>query len=221
MHGQLAPEDVNSEWAETAIASPDCAPEAVQSYMSRRFGDRRVSYDPSDPEANKLAVSQGYTVVHGGMMSSAAWQNAKTANAILPAGQVTPGPKVWTGEDDPNAALFEDWIPESKWTEGMRDIANFAKRVDEKVLSRQILVKFCATPHHVAAASYGPTSELVFNKLRLGTAWFERGITEDVVRLLIHEFGHQYSPDHLSAEYHEALCRIGANLYALASRGAV
>src|SRR6266516_3112610 len=61
MHGQLGPEDVNSEWAETAIASPDCAPEAVQSYMSRRFGDRRVSYDPSDPEANKLAVSQGYT----------------------------------------------------------------------------------------------------------------------------------------------------------------
>jgi len=81
--------------------------------MSRRFGDKRVSFDPSDPEANKLAVSQGYTVVHGGMMSSAAWQNAKAANAILPAGQVTPGPKVWTGEDNPNAALFNDWIPES------------------------------------------------------------------------------------------------------------
>lgn len=73
MHGQLASEDANSEWAEAAIASPDCAPEAVQSYMSRRFGERRVSYDSSDPEANKLAVSQGYTVVHGGMMSSAAW----------------------------------------------------------------------------------------------------------------------------------------------------
>ena len=46
----------------------------------------------------------GSTVVHGGMMSSAAWQDAKAASAILPAGQVTPGPKVWTGEDDPNAA---------------------------------------------------------------------------------------------------------------------
>src|SRR2546425_3446424 len=31
------------------------------------------------------------------------------------------------------------------------------------------------------------------------------------------KYGHQYSPDHLSAEYHEALCRIGAKLYALAS----
>ena len=75
-------------------------------------------------------------------MSSAAWQNAKTANAILPAGQVTPGPKVWTGEDNPDAIPFQDWIPESKWTDGMREIAEFARRVAEKVLSRQIVVRF-------------------------------------------------------------------------------
>ena len=219
MHGQLGVEDVNAEWAGLAAASPDCGAEAVQSYLSRRFGEKRVSFDPSDPEANKLAVSRGYTVVHGGMMSAAAWKNARSANAILPAGQVTPGPKVWTGEDNPNAIPFEEWIPESKWTDGMREIAMFARRMGEKVLSRTIMVKFCATPHHLAAASYGSGGELVFNKFRLGVDWFEHGITEDVVRLLIHEFGHEYSPDHLSAEYHEALCRIGAKLFALERRG--
>ncbi|MBE0545431.1 MAG: hypothetical protein IH623_29175 [Verrucomicrobia bacterium] len=218
MHTQLAPEDVNSEWAETAIASPDCAMEAVQSYVNQRFGIKRVSFDPSDPEANKLAVSQGYTVVHGGMMSAGAWQNAKSASAILPAGKVTPGPKVWTGEDDPNADVFRDWIPESNWTDGMREVAAFARRMAEKVLSRTITVKFCATPHHLGGASYGPGGELVFNKFRLGADWFERGIAEDVVRLLIHEFGHEYSGDHLSADYHEALCRIGAKLHALSRR---
>jgi len=36
---------------------------------------------------------------------------------------------------------------------------------------------------------------------------------------VIHEFGHDYSPDHHSSDYHEALCRIGAKLYALARRG--
>ena len=81
-------------------------------------------------------------------MSSAAWQNAKTANAILPAGQVTPGPKVWTGEDNPDAIPFQDWIPESEWRR---------RRVAEKVLSRQIVVRFCSTPHHLGAASYGST----------------------------------------------------------------
>ncbi len=138
MHTQLAAEDVNSEWAETAIASPECGAEAVESYVSKRFGEKRVSFDPSDPEANKLAVSKGYTVVHGGMMSAGAWQNAKSASAILPAGQVTPGPKVWTGEDNPDSAVFRDWIPESKWTDGMREIATFAQRMAEKVLSRTL-----------------------------------------------------------------------------------
>ncbi len=219
MHGQLGPEDVNSQWAEAAIASPDCAAQAVQAYLSRRFGEKRVSFDPSDPEANKLAVSQGYTLVHGPMMSSGAWQNAKSAQAILPAGRVTPGPKTWTGQDDPNARLFTDWIPQSKWTAGMRQIATFALQVAQKVLLRPITVKFCATPHHLGAASYGPSGELVFNKFRLGADWFEQGLTEPVVTLLIHELAHDYSLDHLSSQYHEALCRIGAKLFALARRG--
>ncbi len=42
------------------------------------------------------------------------------------------------------------------------------------------------------------------------------GASEDVDRLLIHEFGHKYSGDHLSVEYHDALCRLGARLKRLA-----
>jgi hypothetical protein len=101
----------------------------------------------------------------------------------------------------------------------MREIATFAQRAAEKVLSRTITVKFCATPHHLGGASYGPGGELVFNKFRLGADWFEQDVTEEVVRLLIHEFGHQYSGDHLSSQYHEALCRIGAKLFLLARQG--
>jgi hypothetical protein len=213
MHKELAGEDMNREWVEMAVASPDCSGEAMESYLGKRFGEKRVSFDLSDAEANKLAVSQGFTVVHGAMMSAAAWKNAKLANAIQPAGQVTPGPKVWTGQGDPNAKAFHDWIPEEKWTLGMQQIANFAQVMAEKILDRKIAVKFCSTPHHLGVASYGPTGDLVFNKLRLGSEWFEQGITDKVVQLLIHEFGHEYSPDHLSSEYHEALCHIGAKLF--------
>ena len=42
------------------------------------------------------------------------------------------------------------------------------------------------------------------------------GINEEVDKLLIHEFGHQYSGDHLSEAYHEALCLLGARLKKLA-----
>ena len=219
MHSRVTRDDVNSEWIEATIGSPNCSRAAVESYMGARFGSKRVSFDPSDAEANKLAVSKGYMVVHGGMMSAGAWKNAKAANAILPAGQVTPGPKTWSGQDDPNAAAFADWIPETEWTAGMRRIASFAALAAERVLNRSVTVKFCATPHHLGAASYGPGGNLVFNRFRLGAEWFERGITEDVVEVLIHEFGHEFSSDHLSAEYHEALCRIGAKMFTLAQRG--
>jgi hypothetical protein len=33
-----------------------------------------------------------------------------------------------------------------------------------------------------------------------------------VDRLVIHESGHQYSGDHLSEKYHEAVCCLGAAL---------
>jgi hypothetical protein len=152
-HDKLAANDVNSEWAEAAIASPDCSAPAVESYLKTRFGEKRVSFDPSDTEANKIAVSQGYTLVHGGMMSAGAWKNARNTNAISPAGQVTPGPRVWTGEGSPDAEVFTDWIPESKWTSGMAEVADFATRMAEQVLGKRINVKFCSTPHHLGAAS--------------------------------------------------------------------
>jgi len=219
MHRQLLPEDTNTEWAEQAVASPDCVPEAAQSYVEKRFGSKRVAFDPSDPEANKIAVSHGYTLVTGGMMSGGAWKNAKAAAAILPAGQVTPSRRVWTGEDNPHAKEFRDWIDEADWTDGMRAIVAYAKRVAQEVLKRAIVVKFCRTRHHLGAASYGPDGVLILNKLRLGSAWFEQGITDSVVHLIIHEFGHQYSGDHLSSEYHEALCHIGATLVRLTRQG--
>jgi hypothetical protein len=65
------------------------------------------------------------------------------------------------------------------------------------------------------AACYG-AGRLDFNLLRLGHRWFEQGPGEDVDRLLIHEFGHQFSSDHLSEDYHEALCRLGARMKQLA-----
>jgi hypothetical protein len=214
MYDQLTTADANSEWVAAVVASRDCLPQAVEAYLRNRFGEKRVSFDPSDPEANKRAVSEGYTVVTGSMMSAEAWQNAKNAGAILPAGQVTPSPKTWTDKDDPG-----DWIPESDWTKGMGQIAEFAMRLAERVLSRQIAVKFCATKRHGGDASYGPGGELTFNTLRLGAEWFERGVTQEVIELVIHELGHEYSGNHLSEEYHSALCRIGAKMFLLGNGG--
>ena len=65
------------------------------------------------------------------------------------------------------------------------------------------------------AACYG-SRRLDFNLLRLGHRWFEQGATVAVDLLLIHEFGHETSGDHLSEDYYEALCLLGARMKRLA-----
>lgn len=218
-NGFLSQNDMNSTWVTEAVECADVTKAAVEKYADVRFGEKRVSYDPSDEEANHLAVSHNMTVVHGGMMSAAAWASLKRHDAIKPAGQVTPGPKVWSGQDKPGAQIFDDWIPEEKWTKGMREIADYAKKMARLVMNKTIVVKYCATAHHLGGASYGPCGDLTFNKFRMGNEWFEQGITVEVVDLLIHEFGHEYSLNHLEAAYHDALTRIGAKVWAFAKAG--
>ena len=60
-------------------------------------------------------------------------------------------------------------------------------------------------------AAYGD-AQLILNRAALGGAWFEGPLTERVLSLVLHELGHHYAADHLSADYHQALCRLGARL---------
>jgi hypothetical protein len=41
-------------------------------------------------------------------------------------------------------------------------------------------------------------------------------IGEDQLDLLIHEYGHHYCGDHLAADFHRALTRLGAKMTMLA-----
>ena len=105
-------------------------------------------------------------------------------------------------------------FPPRQWTDGMKNIAAYARFLAEELMEVKIVVSVVRTTNNFVAC-YGK-GRLDFNLFRLGHKWFEQGVNEDVDRLLIHEFGHQYSGDHLSEDYHEALCRLGARLKRLA-----
>jgi hypothetical protein len=47
---------------------------------------------------------------------------------------------------------------------------------------------------------------------KLGTGFFQSGYSQRVLDLLIHELGHEYESNHLSANYYHALTKIGARL---------
>lgn len=207
---ELDEEDTTAVWVHEATEDPDIEEEVVTSYMDKRFGKKRVAYDPSDPEANKLAVSKGYTVVHGSSLSKKQWDNVKRSSAIKPAGQVTPSPTVGfssTGKDVT--------VPESKWTGGMREAALWAETLCEALVGAPVSVQYVNDPRGYAGA-YSRGGDLLLNIRRLGKKFFQNGSSRALLELLIHEMGHHYSPDHLSEEYHDALCSLGAKVARLA-----
>jgi hypothetical protein len=175
-----------------------------------RFGEKRVAYDPSDPEANKLAVSRGYTVVHGGHLSKPEWDAVKRTNAILPAGQVTPSPKPFSPDGKPLTML-----PEEQWTPDIKAVVAYIRRLAPMLVGAAVAVQISIEPGWPFRAVYG-SGDLILNLKRLGNKWFRAESLREVNRLLIHELGHHFSGDHLSAEYHDALCRLGARLAELA-----
>lgn len=212
MYNEVTKEDATRFWVRDASEDEDVSREAVEHVVTQRFGEKRVIFDPSDQEGTKLAVSKGYTVIAPGSLSGAEWANVKRHAAALPAGQVTPSPRPYS----PDGQQM-DVIPLERYTEGMKRIAQYAKEIAFRLIGCEIQVDMVSKATWPYSATYGGLPpHLTFNVGRLGRLWFESGPNAAVDRLLIHELGHHYSSDHLSEEYHDALCKLGARLALLA-----
>jgi hypothetical protein len=212
MQSDLTQEDANAPWVKEAINryGDELSNDTVNRIADLRFGEKRVSYDPSDPEANKLAVSQGYMVVHGASLSKPEWNTIRRAGAILPAGQVTPSPKPY----GPNGRPLTD-VPKSEWTPNMRAVVAYAVNIARELMGVEIEVRVVNDSWWGFNATYGTSRVLTLNVGALGARWFD-GPLENINDLLIHEFGHQYSGDHLSHKYYDALTALGGRLCTLA-----
>lgn len=208
----LTKEEATQPWIQEASSQKECSAAAITQVIDLKYGIKRVSYDPSDPEANKLAMSRGYTVVTGGALSKGQWNNIREAEAMLPAGQVTPSPKPYG--DGPLLKL----IPIEKWSEQMKRVATFASQLAYRLMDKKIRIDITNDPGLKFSATYGPGGPLVLSKRYLGNNFFDSfpHNREVVVSLLIHEFSHEYSRDHLSSQYHQALCDLGAKAVELA-----
>jgi len=205
----LQEEDVNQTWAKEATSDERCKGEAVTKSLNLRFGQKRVIYDPSDIEANKRAVSEGYNVIHGSQLSKAEWENVRRTGTTLPAGQVTP-----TRPDKVIKAT------EVQPTDQMKRVIEFSRTVAEKLMAVNLRVTILEGESIIGAdyGGSGSTGHLRYNLTSLGHSFFDDfpSNQERVLSLLIHEFGHHYSSDHLSAEYHRALSDLGAKLTLMA-----
>ena len=210
-------EAVTAPWVRDAAAHFAAADSSVQHVITVRFGAKAVSYDPSDAEANKIAVLHGYTVVHSGTMSANEWANVRRATALSPAGQVTPSPKPFTPGGRPLRLL-------DVYTDAHHALVAYATRIARALIGVDIVVTLADDRDWNCEGAYGTRvadgfafgGQLFLNLATQEPDVFIQGRTEALDALLIHEFAHHAVTDHLSREFYDELCRLGAKLTALA-----
>jgi hypothetical protein len=209
---QLRGPEAAEPWVSDAIEDEQIEPAALQAVVRERFGPKAVIADPSDREAEKIAVGQGYTVVSGGALSRPAWKNIKQAGVLRPAGDVTPSP-----DPDEDADNLELIAPEH-WPESVKRCANFAVDIAAVVLDAEIRVEVVNDMTWQFVATYGQRDRgkgglLRFNLAKIGYKAFDMGpLSERMLELVIHELAHHWARDHLSREFYDACCKIGARI---------
>jgi hypothetical protein len=208
MKDQITKDNAATTMVQEALGDSRIDPQAVAHILDHQFGSKRAVFDPRDQEANAAAVAHGYTVIPGSAYSKSQWSNIRSAEALVSSGKLFPTPKPYS--DDPNARLAKV-IPEEKWTPGMRETAEYARDLAWRLISKDIRIVMEVEPMASYGANYGHQT-LTFNVGRLGRDWFNHGVTLDVNDLILHELGHEFESNHLSAGYHKALTRLGAKL---------
>jgi hypothetical protein len=208
----LTTEDANATWVRDAMQShgTELDVKTVDRMLELRFGEKRVAYDPGDLEANHRAVAEGYTLIHGRQLSSVEWEAARRAQAVLPAGRVTPTPRPFSPDGKPLRLLArENQGPE------MREVVEHLETISERLLGKPVRVDIATDPTWPFAGAYGG-GVMVLNAGKMGKAWFRSDNLEAIHTLVLHELAHDKESNHLSDRFHDAICALGARLAVLA-----
>ena len=214
MVDHLDQDDANT-WANESLEDENISDDLRNKILDEKFGKNRVTFDPNDLEANIRAATEGATVVTGRMLSKKQWGNVKNNDSMSPSSKDYGTAKPWS--DSPNAKPA-DFIEQGNWTDGMRITAGYATYLGKELMNVDLRVRFAKkmSDGRVLACYSQGHHLLEFNMQRVGRSFFADGITEEVERLLIHEFGHEYAGNHFSEEYYDALCMLGCKFKALA-----
>lgn len=200
----LTDEQAKSAWVTEALENADV--DAVKDVVESRYGEDAVVFDMSDHEANKKAFADDVNVITGGSFNSRVWDNIKRTREehkdfARPSGSVGKyaSPNLTGGAKEIDT-----------YTDGMKEVIAYAKE-----LHLYLFNSSCSVSIHNgngALATYG-RGDLQFSYKMLGKKWFDlTNNKQNILELIIHEFGHWYSLDHLSEKYYDGLCEIGAKL---------
>lgn len=203
----LQPEDAHSAWVADAL--PAASPEALQSFVKARYGDKVVVRDNSDAgkEATQRAIQQGYAVIEGRHLPKGVVSVLREHGIVKPAAEHTNLRRtVEYSPDGPDCT-----VPIDQYTEGMHRVVNYARKFGLFLLGYEPAVAIERYPFHKGnhLANFGGRS-LRLNLNRLSHRFFNECNQEEVDDLLLHEFSHHFAINHFSDDFVYATTRLGA-----------
>lgn len=214
MHHRLTEEDTTATWVNEATDDERCEDEAVNTFRVKKYGEKSVASDPTNPEADAAAMAAGYTVIPSRGLSRGQRDNLYRGDNLRTSSKEFPTAGKGAYSDDPNAKPVKVY-GEDEMTDGMKRVRDYAEGVGRRLLGREIEVRMVYCRNFVGkrwGAAYGG-GVLDFNVFVLGKQWFDH-IGQRTDKTMIHELGHEFEANHLCDGYHEALCELGAKLAA-------
>ena len=212
MADDISEEEAQGGWVVTAFEKME-DDDAVRSITQKRFGDA-VSYDPSNPEANKIALDSGYSIIRGRQMSKGAWASVRRAEALSPAGRRF-GASLSNGDGvDEDSGERGLTISEEVWTPEMKRLVEYTKEFAWHVSEASVSVRLFEQP---SSGVEGWCQRSGGGIIGINTARINIGAQSEVDALLIHECAHLKvdCSDHMTHRFGDECCRIGARLRTL------
>jgi predicted metal-dependent hydrolase len=188
------------KWIDHAFEDENCSPKTIQTIIKKRHGEKTAVFDPTDPESKHRATAKGFNVIHGNSYSKKAWINIRNAGGIPSASQIAPSPKPFDKNGNPL-----NIIPQELYTENLIQINSFCQIFAIYTIQQNIEIKFTKDRQWNFKGAFGKNKILYINLV-----FVKPIINQEFIEFLIHELAHFTQENHLSDEFHQECCKIGA-----------
>lgn len=208
-HDLLTKEQASEAWVSEAMADEEITEDSLTKVLDEKYGEDRLVHDPNNPEASAIGIARGWTIIHGGNESKAAWENIRGKAPVTSAGTKFETDSTVRFDGDEDCSL-----PESQWTAGMRDLAQFSQTVYKRMFGDYLHISYLNDPRGYGACF--SKHHLYWNYRRIGkrriTNWRSKTQREWFIDTLIHEFAHREGSSHFSENFWKATTKIGSKL---------
>jgi len=193
----LPEESSGATWVRTGLTLTDrMDKETVETVIKKRYGDKVLVANPSDPRSIDDAIAHGYHVIRGSEMSKEEWATVKAFDTL----QSTSELFEYKAKDVPSI---------TELTPDMQALKDLTIRIAKEVFGISVSVDFFKDSRMVTAQYDQLTKTVSFNIAKVDT---KQPFRVETIAVIFHELAHEFG-NHTEESYHEALSKACAKLW--------